>query len=81
MNGVDFAIGSALAVAMAAGFTRIGSRRSPVMLRSTIWARGIRDTCTDADVAFFFKQWGGRTPKALGRELDGQLWDEMPATA
>jgi protein gp37 len=45
------------------------------------WARGIRDACTEADVAFFFKQWGGRTPKALGRELDGQLWDEMPATA
>lgn len=45
------------------------------------WARGIRDACADADVAFFFKQWGGRTPKALGRKLDGQLWDEMPATA
>jgi protein gp37 len=45
------------------------------------WARGIRDACTDAKVAFFFKQWGGRTPKALGRQLDGQLWDEMPATA
>jgi protein gp37 len=42
------------------------------------WARGIRDVCTDADVAFFFKQWGGRTPKSLGRELDGRLWDEMP---
>jgi len=42
------------------------------------WARGIRDACTDADVAFFFKQWGGRTPKALGRQLDGELWDEMP---
>jgi protein gp37 len=42
------------------------------------WARGLRDACTDADVSFFFKQWGGRTPKALGRELDGQLWDEMP---
>ena len=42
------------------------------------WVRGIRDTCQHADVAFFFKQWGGRTPKALGRELDGQLWDEMP---
>jgi hypothetical protein len=26
-------------------------------------------------------QWGGRTPKALGRELDGQLWDEMPEAA
>jgi len=42
------------------------------------WARAIRDTCTDAGVPFFFKQWGGRTPKSLGRELDGRLWDEMP---
>lgn len=42
------------------------------------WARGIRDACTDASVPFFFKQWGGRTPKALGRLLDGDLWDEMP---
>lgn len=45
------------------------------------WARAIRDDCKDAGVAFFFKQWGGRTPKALGRELDGQLWDEMPLAA
>jgi protein gp37 len=45
------------------------------------WARGLRDACQDAHVPFFFKQWGGRTPKALGRELDGQLWDEMPAAA
>jgi protein gp37 len=45
------------------------------------WARGIRDACTAAEVAFFFKQWGGRTPKAFGRELDGELWDEMPARA
>lgn len=28
--------------------------------------------------AFFFKQWGGRTPKANGRELDGRTWDEFP---
>ncbi|MDX1874417.1 phage Gp37/Gp68 family protein [Mycolicibacterium sp. 120266] len=42
------------------------------------WVRGIRDICGDAGVAFFFKQWGGRTPKALGRELDGELWNEMP---
>lgn len=42
------------------------------------WARGIRDECAAARVAFFFKQWGGRTPKALGRELDGRHWDEMP---
>jgi len=45
------------------------------------WVRGIRDACQDAGVAFFFKQWGGRTPKAEGRELDGLLWDEMPAAA
>jgi protein gp37 len=23
-------------------------------------------------------QWGGRTPKAGGRMLDGRVWDEMP---
>ncbi len=43
------------------------------------WARGIRDACTQAEVPFFFKQWGGRTPKMLGRELDGRTWDEMPS--
>ncbi|NKT69512.1 DUF5131 family protein [Rhodococcus hoagii] len=45
------------------------------------WARGIRDACTAANVPFFFKQWGGRTPKAFGRELDGELWDQMPPAA
>ncbi|MBF6360976.1 phage Gp37/Gp68 family protein [Nocardia farcinica] len=43
------------------------------------WVREIRDTCGTAGVPFFFKQWGGRTPKALGRELDGQLWSQMPS--
>ena len=42
------------------------------------WVRDIRDRCLDARVAFFFKQWGGRTPKAGGRELDGRTWDQMP---
>jgi protein gp37 len=45
------------------------------------WVRGLRDQTVDADVAFFFKQWGGRTPKAGGRELDGRTWDEFPAAA
>lgn len=44
------------------------------------WARGIRDAAQAAGVPFFFKQWGGRTPKALGRELDGVVWDEMPGS-
>jgi protein gp37 len=42
------------------------------------WVRSIRDQCLEADVAFFHKQWGGRTPKAGGRELDGRTWDEFP---
>lgn len=42
------------------------------------WIRSIRDQCVDANVPFFFKQWGGRTPKASGRELDGQVWSERP---
>lgn len=42
------------------------------------WVREIRDQCLRANVAFFFKQWGGHTPKAGGRTLDGQVWDAMP---
>jgi protein gp37 len=42
------------------------------------WVRQLRDACQDASVPFFFKQWGGRTPKAGGRELDGRTWDEFP---
>ena len=45
------------------------------------WVLSIREQCTAAGVPFFFKQWGGRTPKAGGRELDGALWDEMPTLA
>jgi protein gp37 len=45
------------------------------------WVRSLRDQCTTAGTAFFFKQWGGRFPKEGGRELDGQVWDQMPETA
>ncbi|HET9026083.1 MAG TPA: phage Gp37/Gp68 family protein [Trueperaceae bacterium] len=43
------------------------------------WVRSIRDQCSAVGVAYFHKQWGGRTPKSNGRELDGQLHDAMPA--
>ena len=43
------------------------------------WARDLRDQCHTAGVAFFFKQWGGRTPKSNGRELDGVSHDNLPA--
>ena len=43
------------------------------------WVLDLRDRCAEADVLFFFKQWGGRTPKANGRELEGVYHDAMPA--
>lgn len=42
------------------------------------WVRDIRDACAETGTAFFHKQWGGRTPKAGGRELDGQEHSAMP---
>jgi protein gp37 len=45
------------------------------------WARSLRDQCADAGVPFLFKQVGGRTPKAGGRELDGRTHDEFPESA
>ncbi|MXY31157.1 MAG: phage Gp37/Gp68 family protein [Gammaproteobacteria bacterium] len=54
-----------------------GSNARPMHPR---WARDLRDQCSRGGVPFFFKQWGGRTPKAGGRELDGHTWDEYPET-
>jgi protein gp37 len=45
------------------------------------WVRDLRDRCGASGVAFFHKQWGGRTPKAGGRVLDDRTWDEMPTLA
>ncbi|HZO71436.1 MAG TPA: phage Gp37/Gp68 family protein [Ktedonobacteraceae bacterium] len=45
------------------------------------WVRDLRGRCRAAGVAFFHKQWGGRTPKAGGRTLDGRTWDDFPEPA
>src|SRR5271154_1407431 len=42
------------------------------------WVREIRDQCNSSGTAFFFKQWGGKTPKSGGRELDGIEWSQYP---
>ena len=42
------------------------------------WVTDIRQQCIDANVAFFFKQWGGVQKKRNGRELEGRTWDQMP---
>ena len=45
------------------------------------WVLDIRDQCARANVAFFFKQWGGVFKKKTGRELEGRTWDQMPELA
>jgi protein gp37 len=45
------------------------------------WITDLRDRCVSSSVPFFFKQWGGRTAKAGGRELEGRIWDELPVLA
>ncbi len=42
------------------------------------WVRDLRDQCVRAQVAFFFKQWGGTRKDLTGRELDGETFDEFP---
>jgi protein gp37 len=66
LDGIDWLI--------AGGESGPGHRRI-----DPIWVRQLRDQCADDGVAFFFKQWGGRTSKVGGRELDDRTWDEMPA--
>jgi protein gp37 len=45
------------------------------------WARAIREQCLAQGVAFFFKEWGGKTPKSGGNRLDGRQWLQYPAMA
>lgn len=42
------------------------------------WAIDIRNQCIAARVPFFFKQWGGRSPKTGGRLLEGREWNQFP---
>ena len=42
------------------------------------WVLDIQEQCKTNDVAFFFKQWGGKNKKANGRLLNGQTYDEKP---
>lgn len=65
LAGIDWVIGGGES---GAGFRRV----------DPAWARELRDKCKRDAVPFFWKQWGGFTPKAGGRELDGEIWDEYP---
>jgi protein gp37 len=45
------------------------------------WVRSVREQCVHANVAFFFKQWGGVRKHDTGRTLDGFTYDELPILA
>jgi protein gp37 len=68
LSGVDWAI--------VGGESGPGARRM-----DEDWVLDIRDQCLRANVAFFFKQWGGVFKKRTGRELEGRTWDQMPELA
>ena len=42
------------------------------------WVLDIQEQCEKNEVAFFFKQWGGKNKKKNGRLLNGKTYDEMP---
>ena len=42
------------------------------------WVLSIQDQCQQANVAFFFKQWGGVNKKRTGRELNGEERNAIP---
>lgn len=42
------------------------------------WVERILRLCDNANVAFFFKQWGGVHKSKTGRLLNGRTYDEMP---
>lgn len=42
------------------------------------WVIDIQEQCEKSEVAFFFKQWGGRNKKKNGRTLNGKTYNEIP---
>ena len=57
----------------------VGGESGPgARLMEPSWVSEIKEQCQEAQVAFFFKQWGGVFKKRNGRTLEGKTWDELP---
>jgi protein gp37 len=57
----------------------VGGESGPgARLMEAAWVRSVRAQCRAANVAFFFKQWGGVRKAETGRNLDGRTYDEFP---
>jgi protein gp37 len=66
LNGIDWVIVGG----------ESGPRARPIEKE---WVVNIKNQCQNAEVPFFFKQWGGINKKKAGRELEGRIWSETPA--
>jgi len=53
------------------------SGRTPRPMKEE-WAVDIKEQCEQANVAFYFKQWGGTNKKKAGSALEGKAYKEMP---
>lgn len=68
LNGIDWVI--------------VGGESGPKCRQvEASWVTDIRNQCQNADVPFFFKQWGGTNKKKTGHELEGRVWHDMPSLA
>lgn len=65
LSGIDWAIAGG----------ESGPKSRPI---EKSWVEDIQVQCKEQNVAFFFKQWGGKNKKKAGRLLNGQTYDEMP---
>jgi protein gp37 len=58
----------------------VGGESGPgARVMKSAWVESIYRQCRNRDVPFFFKQWGGVQKHRTGRELFGQVFDEMPS--
>ncbi len=53
------------------------SGRTPRPIKEE-WVIDIKKQCQKANVAFYFKQWGGTNKKKAGKILEGKVYNEMP---
>jgi len=53
------------------------SGRTPRPIKEE-WVIDIKEQCKKANVAFYFKQWGGTNKKKAGSILKGKLYKEVP---
>ncbi|MHB9099571.1 MAG: DUF5131 family protein, partial [Syntrophales bacterium] len=57
----------------------VGGESGPgARLMKEEWVVEIKEQCLEADIPFFFKQWGGFHKKRAGKTLQGRTWEQMP---